>query len=153
MFLNISYALSKREKIEYYMKNLFSRIFAVYDAHKNFSLLLGDFPTLLFFWPLLQDDKIFEGVSSKVRKNFFNACSGLPTHRHNYCKMLEFANKFFFQNQLPLLLRACASSAPLSCLMTKDIIAKMFQAFLMTTFSSSLFVRQGGQAKEYKEAL
>jgi hypothetical protein len=36
---------------------------------------------------------------------------------------------------------------------TKDNKAKMFQAFLMTTFSSSLFVRQGGRAKEYKESL
>jgi hypothetical protein len=38
-------------------------------------------------------------------------------------------------------------------LRVKDIIAKMLQPFLMTTFSSSLFVGQGGPAKEYKEAL
>jgi hypothetical protein len=57
------------------------------------------------FLPLLQDEEIFGGVSSKVKgaKKIFNACSGLPTHRHNYCKMLEFANKKICQNQLPLL--------------------------------------------------
>jgi hypothetical protein len=38
------------------------------------------------------------------RKKFFYACSGLPTHGHNYWKIIEFANKNFFQNQLPLLL-------------------------------------------------
>jgi hypothetical protein len=26
-------------------------------------------------------------------KTFVNACSGLPTHTHNYFKMLEFAKK------------------------------------------------------------
>jgi hypothetical protein len=35
----------------------------------------------------------------------------------------------------------------------KDTIAKMLQPFLMTTFSSSLFVGQGGRAKEDKESL
>jgi hypothetical protein len=35
----------------------------------------------------------------------------------------------------------------------KDNKAKMLQAILMTTFSSSLFVGQGGRAKEYKESL
>jgi hypothetical protein len=34
-------------------------------------------------------------------KQFLNACSGLPTHRHNYCKMLEFANKKFVQINSP----------------------------------------------------
>jgi hypothetical protein len=29
------------------------------------------------------------------RKNVFNACSGLPTIKNNYLKMLEFANKIF----------------------------------------------------------
>jgi hypothetical protein len=28
-------------------------------------------------------------------------CSGLPTHGHNYCKMLEFANKNFSKSTLP----------------------------------------------------
>jgi hypothetical protein len=36
---------------------------------------------------------------------------------------------------------------------TKDIIAKMLQPILMTTFSSYLFVGKGGRAKEYKEPL
>jgi hypothetical protein len=36
-------------------------------------------------------------------------------------------------------------------LVYKDYEAKMFQAILMTTFSSSLFVRQQVQAKEHKE--
>jgi hypothetical protein len=31
------------------------------------------------------------------RKKIVNACSGLPTHGHNYPKMLEFANKNFFK--------------------------------------------------------
>jgi hypothetical protein len=35
----------------------------------------------------------------------------------------------------------------------KDYKAKMLQAILMTTFSSSLFVRQWVQAKEHKESL
>jgi hypothetical protein len=35
----------------------------------------------------------------------------------------------------------------------KDYKAKMFQAILMTTFSSSLFVRQWVQAKDHKESL
>jgi hypothetical protein len=35
----------------------------------------------------------------------------------------------------------------------KDNKAKMLQAFSMTTFSSSLFVRQWGRAKECKESL
>jgi hypothetical protein len=53
--------------------------------------------------PLLQDDEIFGGVSSKVKgtKKFFNACSELPTHRHNYCKIIEFANKQFFKTNSP----------------------------------------------------
>jgi hypothetical protein len=34
-------------------------------------------------------------------KKIFNACSGLPTHRHNYCKMLEFANKKFVKINSP----------------------------------------------------
>jgi hypothetical protein len=38
-------------------------------------------------------------------------------------------------------------------LITKDIIAKMLQPILMTTFSSYLFVGKGGRAKEYKEPL
>jgi hypothetical protein len=38
-------------------------------------------------------------------------------------------------------------------LIVKDNIAKMLQPILMTTFSSSLFVGQGGRAKEYKESL
>jgi hypothetical protein len=48
-----------------------------------------------FFGPLLQDDEIFMDVTQKAMgaKQLFNACSGLPTHRHNYLKMLEFANK------------------------------------------------------------
>jgi hypothetical protein len=29
-------------------------------------------------------------------KKIFIACSGLPTHRHNYLKMLEFASTIFF---------------------------------------------------------
>jgi hypothetical protein len=36
------------------------------------------------------------------RKKLFNACSGLPSHRRNYCKMLKFDNKKNFQSQLPL---------------------------------------------------
>jgi hypothetical protein len=38
---------------------------------------------------------IFGGISQKVMgaKKMFNACSGLFTHRQNYLKMLEFANK------------------------------------------------------------
>jgi hypothetical protein len=35
------------------------------------------------------------------QKKFFKACSGLPTHRHNYCKMLEFANKKFVKINFP----------------------------------------------------
>jgi hypothetical protein len=35
------------------------------------------------------------------RNKFFNARSGLPTHRHNYCKMLEFANKKFVKINSP----------------------------------------------------
>jgi hypothetical protein len=56
-----------------------------------------------FLGPLLQDDEIFGGVSSKVKgaKKIFNACSGLPSHRHNYCKMLEFANKKFVKINSP----------------------------------------------------
>jgi hypothetical protein len=52
---------------------------------------------------ILQDDEIFGGVSQKVmgRIKFFNACSGLPTHRHNYRKMLEFANKKVFKINSP----------------------------------------------------
>jgi hypothetical protein len=42
--------------------------------------------------------KFFGGVSSKVKGA---ACSGLPTHRHNYCKMLEFANKKFVKINSP----------------------------------------------------
>jgi hypothetical protein len=38
------------------------------------------------------------------RDQIVNACSGLRTHRQNYLKMLEFANKNFFKiNSLPLL--------------------------------------------------
>jgi hypothetical protein len=56
-----------------------------------------------FFLPLLQDDEIFWRVSQKVvwAKKVFNACSGLPTHTHNYLKMLEFANKIFFSKSTP----------------------------------------------------
>jgi hypothetical protein len=59
----------------------------------------------IFFGPLPQDVKIFRGIASKVMgaKKIFNACSGLPTHRHNYFKMLEFANEKIRQNQLPLM--------------------------------------------------
>jgi hypothetical protein len=32
---------------------------------------------------------------------FFNACSGLPTHSPNYCKMLEFAKKKFVKINSP----------------------------------------------------
>jgi hypothetical protein len=53
----------------------------------------------ILFGPL-QDDEIFWGVSQKVmgRTKICNACSGLPNHRHNYLKMLEFANKKIFNS-------------------------------------------------------
>jgi hypothetical protein len=35
------------------------------------------------------------------RRNFFNACSGLPMYWHNYLKILEFANKIFFKINSP----------------------------------------------------
>jgi hypothetical protein len=35
------------------------------------------------------------------RKKIFNSCSGLSTHRHDYCKMLEFANKNLFKINSP----------------------------------------------------
>jgi hypothetical protein len=34
-------------------------------------------------------------------KKFFNACSGFPTHRHNYLNMLELANKILFKINSP----------------------------------------------------
>jgi hypothetical protein len=47
--------------------------------------------------------KFSGGVPSKVigAKIFFNACLGLPTHRHNYCKMIEFAKKIFSKSTPP----------------------------------------------------
>jgi hypothetical protein len=35
------------------------------------------------------------------QKKLFNACSGLPNHRHNYLKMFKFANKIFFKINSP----------------------------------------------------
>jgi hypothetical protein len=59
------------------------------------------------FGPLLQDDEFFFFLGGGPfpkrlwgRKKFVNACLGLPTHRHNYCKMSEFDNKKI-QNHLP----------------------------------------------------
>jgi hypothetical protein len=56
------------------------------------------------------------------QKKFSSSCSGLPTHRHNYCKMLEFANTNFSKSTPPTghdyqtetKLKIC-SSEPVNC--------------------------------------
>jgi hypothetical protein len=57
------------------------------------------------FGPLLQDDKIFEGVSTKVvgAKNFFSMLvqDSLPIDT-TIAKCLSLLINFFLQNQLPL---------------------------------------------------
>jgi hypothetical protein len=61
-------------------------------------------------WDLYYRMTTFSGAFPKRlwgRKKFFNACSGLPTHTHNYLQMLEFANKNFIKINSPY----CADSA------------------------------------------
>jgi hypothetical protein len=69
------------------------------------------------FGPLLQDDNILGGVTSEVMgvKKISNACSGLPTYRHNYCKMLEFANKKFVKINPPYSANLAAASKRSNC--------------------------------------
>jgi hypothetical protein len=63
-----------------------------------------------FFWDLYYRMKKFEGFPKRLRgqkKKIFNACSGLTTHWHNYCKMLEFSNKKNLSKSTPPIGKAC----------------------------------------------